>query len=153
MAHRVALDDMALFVEVARATSFTRASAQLGMPGATLSRRIAAMEQRLGVRLFDRSTRHVALTEPARRYLERCERVVDDARLAEAALRDVAERPIGHLRVSMPVDLGLHWVGPLLPDFARMGNCDRHPIVPRIAAAGKASAKRSRAKQLYRMRF
>lgn len=119
MAHRVALDDMALFVEVARTTSFTRASAQLSMPGATLSRRIAAMEQRLGVRLFDRSTRRVALTEPARRYLERCERVVDDARLAEAALREVAERPVGHLRVSMPVDLGLHWVGPLLPEFAR----------------------------------
>ncbi len=119
MAHRVALDDMALFVEVARATSFTRASVQLAMPGATLSRRIASMEQRLGVLLFERSTRRVALTEAARRYLERCERVVDEARLAEAALREVADRPTGHLRVSMPVDLGLHWVGPLLPEFAR----------------------------------
>lgn len=119
MARRVALDDIALFVEVARAASFTRASAQLGMPGATLSRRIAAMERRLGVLLFERSTRRVALTEAARRYLERCERVVDEARQAEAALREVAARPIGHLRVSMPVDLGLHWVGPLLPEFAR----------------------------------
>lgn len=118
MLRRVALDDMALFVEVARAASFTRASAVLGMPGATLSRRIAAMEQRLGVRLFERSTRRVALTEAARRYLERCERVVDEARLAEAALREVAQRATGHLRVSMPVDLGLHWVGPLLPEFA-----------------------------------
>jgi DNA-binding transcriptional LysR family regulator len=118
MLHRVALDDMALFVEVARAASFTRASAALGMPGATLSRRIAAMEQRLGVRLFERSTRRVTLTEAAMRYLERCGPVVDEARRAEATLRSVAERPSGHLRVSMPVDLGLHWVGPLLPEFA-----------------------------------
>ncbi len=119
MQHRVALDDIALFVEVARTASFTRASAVLGMPGATLSRRIAAMEKRLGVRLFERSTRRVALTEAATRYLERCEHVVDEARLAESALREVAEQAAGHLRVSMPVDLGLHWVGPLLPEFTR----------------------------------
>ncbi len=118
MQPRVSLDDMALFVAVARASSFTRASAALAVPGATLSRRVAAMEHRLGVRLFERSTRRVTLTEAATRYLERCERVVDDARLAELALREVAARASGHLRVSMPVDLGLHWVGPLLPDFA-----------------------------------
>jgi DNA-binding transcriptional LysR family regulator len=119
VARQVALDDMALFVEVARAASFTRAGAVLGMPGATLSRRIAAMEQRLGVRLFDRTTRRVELTDAARRYLERCEHLVDEARLAQEALRETAERPVGHVRLSMPVDLGLHWIGPLLPEFAR----------------------------------
>lgn len=113
------LDDMALFVEVARTASFTRASARLGMPGATLSRRIAAMEARLGVRLFDRTTRRVELTDAARRYLERCAHLVDEAGLAEQALRESASTPSGHLRVSMPVDLGIFWVGPLLPEFAR----------------------------------
>jgi DNA-binding transcriptional LysR family regulator len=113
------LDDMALFVAVARAASFTRASARLGMPGATLSRRISAMEKRLGVRLFDRTTRRVELTDAARRYLERCAHLVDEAGLAEQSLRESASAPTGHLRVSMPVDLGLYWVGPLLPEFAR----------------------------------
>lgn len=111
------LDDMALFVEVARTASFSRASTQLGMPGATLSRRIAAMEKRLGVRLFDRTTRRVELTDAARRYLDRCGHLVDEARLAEQALRETATALDGHLRVSMPVDLGIYWVGPLLPEF------------------------------------
>ncbi len=111
------LDDMALFVEVARTASFSRASTRLGMPGATLSRRIAAMEKRLGVRLFDRTTRRVELTDAARRYLDRCGHLVDEARLAEQALRETATALDGHLRVSMPVDLGIYWVGPLLPEF------------------------------------
>ena len=113
------LHDMALFVEVARTGSFSRASLSLGMPGATLSRRIAGMEKQLGVRLFDRSTRRVELTTAGRRYFERCAALVDEARLAEEARKEVASHADGHLRVSMPVDLGVHVVGPLLPDFAR----------------------------------
>jgi DNA-binding transcriptional LysR family regulator len=118
------LDDMALFVEVARARNFARASAVLAVPPATLSRRIAAMEQRLGLRLFDRTTRRVALTEAARRYFERCEAVVDEARLAHEALRESAVAVSGRVRVSMPVDLGVLWVGPVLPEFTRL-----HPAV------------------------
>lgn len=113
------LHDMALFVEVARTGSFNRASLSLAMPGATLSRRIAGMEKQLGVRLFDRSTRRVELTTAGRRYFDRCAPLVDEARLAEEALKEVASHADGHLRVSMPVDLGVHVVGPLLPDFAR----------------------------------
>ena len=117
-----ALHDMTLFVEVARTTNFTRASANLGVPAATLSRRIAALERRLGVRLFDRTTRKVELTEVGRRYFERCGELVDQARLAQEALRNDAAGPTGHVRVSMPVDMGVNHVGPLLPEFAR-----RHP--------------------------
>ena len=113
------LHDMALFVEVARTGSFNRASLSLGMPGATLSRRIAGMEKQLGVRLFDRSTRRVELTTAGRRYFDRCASLVDEARLAEEALKEAASHADGHLRVSMPVDLGVHVVGPLLPEFAR----------------------------------
>jgi DNA-binding transcriptional LysR family regulator len=58
----VALQDMALFVEVARAHSFTLASYHSGIPIATLSRRIAILEKRVGVRLFLRSTRRLTLT-------------------------------------------------------------------------------------------
>ena len=114
-----ALHDMTLFVEVARTGSFSRASANLCVPGATLSRRIAAMEREFGVRLFDRTTRRVELTDAGRRYFERCAHLVDEARLAQEALRESAASPSGHVRVSMPVDLGVFVIGPLLPEFAR----------------------------------
>ncbi|CAN5717910.1 LysR family transcriptional regulator [soil metagenome] len=116
------LHDMTLFVEVARTASFTRASGNLGVPPATLSRRIAAMERRLGARLFARTTRKVDLTDAGRRYFERCGELVDQARLAQEALRDASDGLTGHVRVSMPVDMGVNHVGPLLPEFAR-----RHP--------------------------
>ena len=119
MGNLSALLDMTLFVEVARTKSFSLASRNLGVPGATLSRRIAAMEREFGVRLFDRTTRRVELTEAGRRYFERCGRLVDEARLAQEALRETAEQPSGHVRLSMPVDLGVLVIGPLLTDFAR----------------------------------
>ena len=114
-----ALHDMTLFVEVARTASFSRASRNLGVPGATLSRRIAAMEREFGVRLFNRTTRRVELTEAGGRYFERCGRLVDEARLAQEALRETAVQPSGNVRLSMPVDLGVTVIGPLLTDFAR----------------------------------
>ncbi|HAT33537.1 MAG TPA: LysR family transcriptional regulator [Janthinobacterium sp.] len=120
MSDLVNFQDMALFVEVARQGSFSRASAHLAVPAATLSRRIGAMERAFGVRLFVRSTRRVELSEAGRRYFERCAHLVDEARLAQEALREVAERPGGHLRLSMPVDLGVHVLGPLLAEFARL---------------------------------
>ena len=112
-----ALDDMALFVAVATAGSLNRASAQTGVPLATLSRRIGQMEQRLGVRLFERTARCLNLTPPAQRFLERCEPLVAQALLAEEALRETAELPCGHVRVTMPVDFGQFWIAPLVPDF------------------------------------
>ena len=112
-----ALEDMALFVAVAKAGSLNRASTQTGVPLATLSRRIAQMEQRLAVRLFERSTRRLTLTAAAQRFYERCEPVVAQALLAEEALRETAERPEGHVRVTMPVDFGQFWVAPLVPEF------------------------------------
>jgi DNA-binding transcriptional LysR family regulator len=113
------LYDMTLFVEVARTGNLSRASANLGVPGATLSRRIAAMERRFAVRLFDRSTRRVELTDAGRRYFERCDDLVAHASLAQEALRDATEGLTGQVRVSMPVDMDVNHVGALLPEFAR----------------------------------
>ncbi|MFG6449596.1 LysR substrate-binding domain-containing protein [Roseateles sp. BYS180W] len=114
-----ALHDMVLFVEVARTASFSRASRNLQVPPATLSRRIAAMEREFAVRLFDRTTRRVVLTEAGQRYYERCAHLVDQAKLAQEALRESAEKPSGHVRLSMPVDLGVVVIGPLLSEFAQ----------------------------------
>src|ERR1700678_2322489 len=113
------LEDMVFFVEVARALSFTRASKTSGIPIATLSRRVAILEKRVGVRLFERTTRRLALTEPGKRYFERCERIVQDAAAAQEVLRAAAERPSGHLRLSMPVEFGLTLIAPIIDEFAR----------------------------------
>lgn len=114
-----ALQDLVLFVEVARTRSFSKSAENLALSPATLSRRIAALEQHAGVQLFNRTTRRVELTSLGARFLERCGHVVDDAKLARAALHSEANLPTGHLRVSMPVDLGKLVVGPMLPAFAR----------------------------------
>lgn len=112
----LALPDMALFVEVARAGGFRQAAARLQLPPSTLSRRIAAMESRLGVPLFLRTTRSVALTAVARPYFERCLEVLDAAERAQATLA------LGHarqslMRIAMPVDLGVEVLGPVIAAF------------------------------------
>ncbi|MEO6664025.1 MAG: LysR family transcriptional regulator [Rubrivivax sp.] len=114
------LQHMVLFVEVARLRNFSRAAAALGLSTATLSRRIAAFEQQVGTRLFDRTTRRVEPTSAGVRHLLRCAPLVDAARRAHEALRSEAEQPAGHLRLSMPVDLGVALVGPQLPQFASL---------------------------------
>jgi DNA-binding transcriptional LysR family regulator len=114
-----ALHDMVLVVEVSRTRSFSVAGRNLGVSNATLSRRVAALETRLGLRLFERTTRQVELTDAGRRYVARCSHLVDEARLAEEALLDAANLPTGHLRLSMPSDIGIHSLGPALHEFGR----------------------------------
>lgn len=107
------LRDMALFVAVGQARSFGRAAATLGMPSSTLSRRISALEKELGLRLLNRSTRRVELTEEGAEYLARAERIVEEARMAYEDLRDRKSKPRGHLRISIPLRLAeavaMHW--------------------------------------------
>lgn len=113
------LQDLTLFVEVARARGFGQGARRLGLSAATASRRVAALEAKLGVRLLNRTTRRVEPTGEGLRLLERCGPIVDEAHAAAVALRSDAERPAGRVRVSMPVDLGVGFVGPMLPAFAR----------------------------------
>ncbi len=113
------LSGMRLFVEVAKVKSFRKAADALDMPNSTLSRRIAALEKTIGVRLLHRSTRKVELTEAGQLYFKRCQGIVEEALIAHEALRDVAERPSGTLRVSMPVDLATGYLAPILGDFAK----------------------------------
>ncbi|CAB3774338.1 LysR family transcriptional regulator [Paraburkholderia humisilvae] len=115
----VDLEDMVFFVEVARVLSFTGASNATGIPIATLSRRVALLEKRVGVRLFERTTRRLALTEAGRHYFDRCERIMQDASAALEVLRESARRPSGHLNVSMPVEFGLTQIAPIIDEFAR----------------------------------
>ncbi|MDR2164464.1 MAG: LysR family transcriptional regulator, partial [Zoogloeaceae bacterium] len=120
----VSLDDMALFVEVARAMSFHRAAKASGVPNSTLSRRVSALEKVIGLRLLRRTTRKIELTEAGQRYFERCRRIVEEARLAHEQLGDLLAQPGGLLRVSVPADFAHLFLAPLIAEFAR-----RYPAI------------------------
>lgn len=111
------LKNMQLFVEVARAKSFRRAADVLGMPNSTVSRRISELERDVGLRLFNRTTRQVEMTEVGRAYFESCERLIAEAQAAHQSLMNMHSQPSGVIRVSMPVDFGIVFLGPLLADF------------------------------------
>ncbi|USP11871.1 LysR family transcriptional regulator [Aeromonas dhakensis] len=112
------LNDMALFVEVAKAKSFRRAAEAAGVPNPTLSRRISALEKAIGLRLLHRTTRKVELTEAGALYYERCKRIVNEANLAHEQLGEMLAQPSGLLRASFPVDLAVTYLAPLIVEFA-----------------------------------
>ena len=111
------LDAMSVFVSVAETGSFSRASKLLGSPLTTVSRKVAQLEERLGARLFVRTTRRLGLTEKGREYLERCKRILGDIEEAESALADDQQTPSGRLIVSAPVLFGRMYLAPLLIAF------------------------------------
>lgn len=112
------LNDMALFVEVARARSFRKAAEVVGMPNSTLSRRISELEKAIGLRLLHRTTRKLELTEAGQLYYARSKPIVDEARLVHEQLGEMLEQPGGVLRVSLPVDFATLYLTPLIVDFA-----------------------------------
>lgn len=114
-----ALQDLVLFVEVARTRSFSQSARNMDLSVATLSRRIQTLERQASVRLFNRTTRRVELTALGVRFLERCGHLVDEAQQACSSLASEAQMPTGHVRVSMPVDLGKSIIGPMLPGFVK----------------------------------
>ncbi len=109
---------MALFVEVAKAMSFSRAAEAIGVPNSTLSRRVSALEKAIGLRLLHRTTRKLELTEAGQIYLERCRRLVEEAKLAHEQLGDLLAQPSGVLRASLPVDFATSYLAPLIAEFA-----------------------------------
>jgi DNA-binding transcriptional LysR family regulator len=113
------LNDIELFVEVARSHSFTRAGEALDMPPSTVSRRLSQLEKSIGVRLLNRSTRKVALTRAGATYLERCQPIVERARVAHEMLLEDTQRPQGRLKVSLPSSLALAFLQSALREFSR----------------------------------
>ncbi|MBV1880617.1 MAG: LysR family transcriptional regulator [Pseudomonadales bacterium] len=100
------LNALALFVEVAQSGSYTEASKQLKVPISTVSRKVSQLETRLGVQLFQRTTRSVALTEIGQIYLRHCQEMVDKALEAEQAVMSLQSEPSGHLRFGIPYFAG-----------------------------------------------
>src|SRR3954465_7000774 len=111
------LNDIVVFTKVVETKSFTGAAEQLGLPKSTVSRKLAQLEERLGVRLVQRTTRKLALTDIGQAYYERCARIVSDVAAAEQLVTDMQATPRGRLRVTAPVDLATPYLGPLVPRF------------------------------------
>ncbi len=115
---------MEVFVRVAGAGSFSAAGRAIGMSQTMVTKHIAALEARLGVKLFHRSTRRLSITEAGRNYLEASERILSEIDAADAAVAADRVEPRGLLRLNAPVAFGERQVAPLLAEFAQ-----RYPLV------------------------
>jgi DNA-binding transcriptional LysR family regulator len=102
----VDLNDIVVFVRVAQFESFSRAAHALGMPVSTVSRKVTALEERLGVTLLQRTTRKLSLTAQGRAYYDQCSEPLSHLFDAERVLSETQKKPEGLLRISAPVILG-----------------------------------------------
>lgn len=109
-------NEVAVFARVVEAGSFTKAAEQLGVPKSTVSRRVSRLEQALGVRLLQRTTRRLALTDAGAEYHERVTRALADLEEANAFVADLQGAPRGSLRLTAPPDLG-QLLGGLIAGF------------------------------------
>jgi len=116
------LQGIGVFVRVAETRSFTAAARKLGMSTSGASKAIARLEERLGVRLVQRTTRSVGLTEDGTAFYERCRQILSELEEAETAVTRSRARPHGRLRLHMPVAFGELIIAPLMQQFA-----DVHP--------------------------
>jgi DNA-binding transcriptional LysR family regulator len=113
------IDAMQAFVAVADLKGFAPAARRLGLSPSGVTRLIAALEDRLGARLLQRTTRQVALTDAGARYLERVRRILADVEEAESAAEGERTRPRGRLVVSAPFGFGRLHVSPALSAYLR----------------------------------
>lgn len=115
---------MAVFARVVTTGSLSAAARELSLSPAMISRRLAALEARLGVRLVNRTTRSLHLTDEGASYYESCARLLADIEAADAAVSAGRQAPRGTLRVALPAAFGNQCVAPLIPQFAA-----RYPAV------------------------
>ncbi|MBG7621419.1 LysR family transcriptional regulator [Herbaspirillum sp. AP02] len=111
------LNDLALFAAVVVHGSFSAAARALNTPKSRISRRVAELEQRLGVRLLQRSTRVVRVTEVGSAFFTHCEAMTHAARAAVEVTEHAGARPAGRLRVSSPMGVSHIFLAPLLARF------------------------------------
>lgn len=111
------LDEIRAFVAVAEARSFTHGARKLDVSGAQVSKLVARLENRLGARLLNRTTRDVSLTDTGQAYLERARELLESFDALESSVRDQSG-PSGTLKISAPVSFGKNQLTPALLDFA-----------------------------------
>lgn len=116
------LTSMEVFVRAVDLGSFAAAAEALGLSAPMVGKHVRFLEDRLGVRLINRTTRRQSLTDFGRAYYERCRAILAEAAAAEALAADHLAEPAGRLRVTMPAHFGRRCVAPILYELAR-----RHP--------------------------
>lgn len=118
------LKGITVFVHAADAGGFAEAARQLGLSKSAIAKSVTRLEERLGVRLFHRTTRSFALTDDGQAFYDTCSRVLAELEGAEAALTANNLQPRGCLHVALPVVFGRRWVLPVLMDVA-----ERYPLL------------------------
>ena len=113
------MKDINVFVHVAEAKSFTAAAERIGLSRSAVGKSVVRLEDRLGVRLLQRTTRSVSLTGEGAAFHERCIRLLADLEEAEMAMLSHSQAPLGRLRLDLPVSFGRLHVLPILNDFMR----------------------------------
>ena len=111
------LNDIYFFASVVQHGGFSAAARKIGVEKTRLSRRVAALEKRLGVRLLQRTTRALALTEAGQRFFERCVATVEGAQAAYDSLAELRREPAGLVRLSSPVLLTQRCLAHALPGY------------------------------------
>lgn len=111
------LSDIAVFVQVVRSGSFTAAAGRLALSKSVVSKYVTRLEDRLGARLLNRTTRQLSLTEVGQTFFERSQRALGEIEEAEAEVSRLQAEPRGELRLSSPMTFGILHVAPLLPAF------------------------------------
>lgn len=111
------LSGFSVFVQVADTRSFVSAGRQLGLSPSAVGKNVARLEEKLGVRLFHRSTRSITLTAEGALFLERCRRILAEVEAAQLELSQASGKPTGRLRISLPMVSTL--MLPVLGDFMR----------------------------------
>jgi len=114
------LTGIEVFVEVAEQGGFSAAARRLGLSNSAVSKHVAALEERLAVRLINRTTRKLALTEAGTAYYERCTRLLAELGEAEAAVSELHAEPRGTLRVNAPMSFGQLYLGEAIADFLEL---------------------------------
>lgn len=113
------LTELATFAAVVEQGSFTAAARELSVSKPVVSKRVAKLEESLGLRLLNRTTRRLSMTEAGEALYERCRHLLGEVEAAERALRPLASAPRGRLRLNAPVSFGVLHLAPCLPDFLR----------------------------------
>jgi len=108
-----------MFARVAEQRSFAAAARAMGVSVATVSRAVTRLEERLGGRLFNRTSRRLALTDYGYMLAERASKILADAIEAEDLARETSGRPRGLVKLAAPQSFGVRWVAPLMPEFFR----------------------------------